>query len=208
MTDHDGAAPDGPGAESQHGRTRYANGVRRRLELADAILEVFAQEGFQQLSVRQIAAAAGTSHTMLLHHFGSKDAILEAVLTRREELEGPWRRDLIDQHGLLDGLPLILAHHLEVRGLIRLDAMLIAEADHPEHPAHDYVIALLGRFYAAVRAGLEDERAAGRLRDGLDLDLTARQITALVHGLQSEWLQDPGIDMAAAARAYTDLLRA
>lgn len=86
--------------------------------------------------------------------------------------------------------------------------MLMAEADDPDHPAHEYVIGLVGRFLASVRDGFEAERAAGRLRDGLDLDLTARQITALVHGLQMQWLQDPSIDMAAAARAYTDLLRA
>lgn len=194
------AAPDSS-------RAAYANGVRRRAELADATLAVFAEQGFQQLSVRQIAAAVGTSHTMLLHHFGSKEGLLEAVLTRREESEGPWRAELLAEHGLLDGLPLILAHHREIRGLIHLDSTLLAEAVSPEHPAHEYTVALVRRFLAAVREGLEAERAAGRLREGLDLDAVARQITALVHGLQAEWLQDPTLDMAATARSYTELLR-
>ena len=70
-------------------RAPYANGERKRAELVDAAFAVFAEKGFQRLSIRQIAEEIGTSHTALLHHFGSKDALLEAVLVRREEQEGP-----------------------------------------------------------------------------------------------------------------------
>lgn len=189
-------------------RASYANGIRRRRELADATLEVFAEQGFQQLSIRQIASAVGTSHTMLLHHFGSKEGLLEAVLARREERDATWREEILEEHGLLDGLPLILERNERLRGVLQLDVMLMAEATGPEHPAHDYVVALIRRFVGSLKEGLEAERDAGRLREGLDLDVTARQIAALVHGLQIQWLQDPGVDMAAVAGACTDLLRA
>ena len=54
-----------------------------------------ARTGIGARSLRDIAAAAGTSHRMLLHHFGSRDELLIAVV---EEVE---RRQMT----ALDALP-------------------------------------------------------------------------------------------------------
>lgn len=204
-----------PGPATQHGavappdgRTRYSNGQRRRAEIVDAAMQVFAAQGFQGLSLRQVADAVGVSHTLLRHHFGTKDAILQAVLTRREETEGAWRAELVRTHGLLDALPLIMEHNAGIRGLIQLDAVLRAEAVNPDHPAHGYVVALARRFRAQLRADLEAEAQAGRLRADLDLDLTAVRMVALIEGVQMEWLLDSDIDMARVVTAFTDQLRA
>ena len=43
------------------GRIRYANGERRRSEIINAAMRVFAQQGFHGLSLRQIAEAVGVS---------------------------------------------------------------------------------------------------------------------------------------------------
>ena len=202
-------APAGPASSSAppDGRTRYANGERRRAELVDAARRVFAEQGFQRLSVRQIAAAIGTSHTMLLHHFGSKDALLEAVLTRREEMEAAQREVAVAERGLLDSLPDIMAHNASIRGLIQLDATLRAEAVSPQHAAHAYMTELGERFLAAVRTAVVRDQAAGRIRADVDPDLTARQLTALIEGVQVRWLYDEAVDMAAVVGAYANLLR-
>lgn len=189
------------------GRTRYANGERRRAELVDAAMTVFAEQGFQRLSVRQIATAIGTSHTMLLHHFGSKDALLEAVLTRREELESEQREMAVAERGLPDSLPQIMEHNATIRGLIQLDATLRAEAVNPDHPAHTYMSALGERFLTSVRAAVVRDQGAGRIRADLDPDLTARQVTALIEGIQTRWLYDETVDMPGVVRAYAQLLR-
>ena len=52
--------------------------------LLAAIVEHAAQSGFSDLSLRQLAAAVGTSHRMLLYHFGSKEALLVAVIREVE----------------------------------------------------------------------------------------------------------------------------
>lgn len=45
----------------------------------------FLQEaGISQLSLREIAAGAGTSHRMLIYHFGSREGLLAAVVGRIE----------------------------------------------------------------------------------------------------------------------------
>ncbi|WP_115727579.1 TetR/AcrR family transcriptional regulator [Actinomyces culturomici] len=200
--------PGAPGSAAPDGRTRYANGERRRAEIVERASRIFAEQGYQHLSLRQLADAIGVSHALLRHHFGTKDAILQAVLTRREDAERDWRADLFARFGLLDALPRVMAHNATIRGLIHLDAVLRAEAINPDHPAHDYVVALGRRFRRQLLADLEAERAAGRLRDDLDLEITAIRIMSLIEGVQMEWLLDPSVDMAAVVSAFADQLRA
>src|ERR687897_865714 len=58
-------------------------GPRARL-LAGAIEHV-SQHGVGEISLRQLAAALGTSHRMLLYHFGSREALLIEVIRTVEE---------------------------------------------------------------------------------------------------------------------------
>lgn len=43
-------------------------------------LEVFAREGFYNAKLREIADLAGTTHSLIRHHFGSKDDLWKAVV--------------------------------------------------------------------------------------------------------------------------------
>jgi AcrR family transcriptional regulator len=59
-----------------------AHPARRRL--LNAVVEYFAAEGLADQSLRRIADAIGTSHRMLLYHFGSRDGLLLAVVREVE----------------------------------------------------------------------------------------------------------------------------
>lgn len=196
-------------ADSRRPRRRgtYANGERTRAALVDAAFRVFAEQGYQRLSIRQIAEAIGTSHTALLHHFGSKDALLEAVLDRREELEGPERSEMLRELGLLATVPQIMRTNAQEPGVIQLDMTLRAEALNPDHAAHDYFRRRQALFVESVRNELESERANGRLRLDLDLDVIARLITSQIEGIQLAWLTDRTIDMAAHMEALIGLIQ-
>ncbi|HEY3904198.1 MAG TPA: helix-turn-helix domain-containing protein, partial [Streptosporangiaceae bacterium] len=50
-----------------------------RAVIRDEALRLFAEHGPGAVSVRQIAAAAGVSPGLIVHHFGSKDGLREAV---------------------------------------------------------------------------------------------------------------------------------
>jgi TetR/AcrR family transcriptional regulator len=43
-------------------------------------LEIFAREGFYNAKLREIADLAGTTHSLIRHHFGSKDDLYKAVI--------------------------------------------------------------------------------------------------------------------------------
>src|SRR3954451_11758842 len=73
--------------------------LERRQELLDAVVKECAERGIGDRSIRDVAAAVGTSHRMLLHHFGSRNALLLAIV---DEVE---RR----QRALLSELPPELA---------------------------------------------------------------------------------------------------
>lgn len=52
--------------------------------LLDRCIEHLRADGFRDHSLRQIAAAAGTSHRMLIYHFGSREGLLAKVVERVE----------------------------------------------------------------------------------------------------------------------------
>jgi AcrR family transcriptional regulator len=55
-----------------------------RAALLDRCVEFLVRDGFSQLSLREIAAGAGTSHRMLIYHFGSREGLLAEVVGRVE----------------------------------------------------------------------------------------------------------------------------
>lgn len=51
-----------------------------KLEIIRAALSVFAQSGFEAASLRDIAADAASTHSLIRHHFGSKEGVWRAVV--------------------------------------------------------------------------------------------------------------------------------
>ena len=54
--------------------------LARRRQLLEALFEEFARGGIGDRSLRDVAAAVGTSQRMLLHHFGSRDDLIIAIV--------------------------------------------------------------------------------------------------------------------------------
>lgn len=69
---------DSPGSEPGTG-----GGAREAL-LRDTIAYL-AEHGIGDVSLRQLAAALGTSHRMIIYHFGSRDGLLVEVVRAMEE---------------------------------------------------------------------------------------------------------------------------
>jgi AcrR family transcriptional regulator len=55
-----------------------------REALLDRCLEALQAKGFGDFSLREIAVSAGTSHRMLIYHFGSREGLYAAVVGRIE----------------------------------------------------------------------------------------------------------------------------
>src|SRR5690606_19979783 len=53
-----------------------------KVALLDAATKLFSMHGPSAVSIRRIAATAGVNHGLVHRHFGSKEALLSAVLER------------------------------------------------------------------------------------------------------------------------------
>ena len=62
-----------------------ARGSDARRKLLDAAIAHIAANGISDLSLRELAAAIGTSHRMLIHHFGSKEGLWVEVIRAVED---------------------------------------------------------------------------------------------------------------------------
>src|SRR5438270_12903421 len=79
---------DGPRLDRRT-RVARAQGRESRAELLTAALRVFAQRGYQQAGVDEIAAAAGYSKGALYWHFSGKEDLLLALV--EERIDAPMR---------------------------------------------------------------------------------------------------------------------
>jgi AcrR family transcriptional regulator len=65
---------------SVHGmRALSSSDLTGRARLREAALALFAERGFEATSARAVAAAAGLSPALVIHHFGSKEGLRAAV---------------------------------------------------------------------------------------------------------------------------------
>ena len=172
--------------------------TERRRRLLDALFNEFAANGIGNRSLRDVAAAVGTSHRMLLHHFGSREDLLIAIV---EEAE---RR----QMGLLPRLPTTPADSFaamwadlrrpELRQLERLFFECYARATQGEKPFVRMVPDAVDGWLAEVEAVADSPVDRGMARLGL----------AVIRGLLLDLVatdDDAGVD--AAAEAFIRLLR-
>lgn len=67
--------PDQPGPEAGGNRERVLNAAER----------LFAERGYERVTVREVAEAAGVTHPLIYYHWGSKRELVAAVLERNQQ---------------------------------------------------------------------------------------------------------------------------
>ncbi len=67
----------------------------RRDHLIDTALDLFNRNGFHATGIDRILAEAGVAKMTLYNHFGSKDALIQAALERRDARWRKWFRDAV-----------------------------------------------------------------------------------------------------------------
>lgn len=101
-------------------RQRDREATSRRL--LEAARDLFAEHGYEQVTVRMIAAAAGVNVALIGRYFGSKAALFGEVIARESMLD-----QVIE--GNADGLPRRLAEYLLSRSRADSDSPLLRMLD-------------------------------------------------------------------------------
>jgi AcrR family transcriptional regulator len=182
----------------------YLKGRIRREDIITAAAAAYGELGYHGSSLREIAKRVGISHAGLLYYFPTKEALLAAVLERRDT-EDAEREQLTVPPGLevLRHFVALAEHNVRHPGIVDLYSRLAAEAVAADHPAHEYFV----RHYAAARDGVHESfealAARGELRAGIDPGMAALTFIALMDGLQVQWLTVPGaVDLVGSLRFY------
>ncbi len=176
--------------------------LARRRDILDAATEIFGAKGFTGGTLQEIADQVGMTHAGLLHHFGSKDALLLEVLQHRDETDVA---DLEEQH-IPDGMDLF--RHLvrtafanaDRPGIVQAYAVLSAESVTHDHPGREFFEKRYQTLRAEVAHAFAVVCAERGIREPETIAYASTSILAVMDGLQVQWLLDPtALDLGRAS---------
>lgn len=195
-------------------RGPYAKSATTRKQVLDAVLGVVASAGYSGATLQHVADAVGMSKAGILHHFDSRDALLVAVLARRDEVTSLRVQDgtipLAGEHpAVLDELIGIMRHNATVPGLVALYTALAgaAAAEAGDTDSHRYFAARFARLRADFTEAVRHEQQDGAIRGDIPAESVAALLIASADGLQTQWLLDGAVDMGAHLEVLATVLR-
>ncbi|MEV5965577.1 TetR/AcrR family transcriptional regulator [Kribbella sp. NPDC051952] len=169
-----------------------------------AAAEVFTRRGIHAAGINEVAEAAGASKLTIYKNFGSKDGLIEAVLTDRTHRVRAWHNHAVEQAApgrdrILAVFDLIASWYAEAgfRGCAMMNA---ATEDRGQDGAPRRLAADHLAFYRDLFARLLTEVGVR------DPGTTARQLVVVLEGatLISAVERDPGL--GAEARVIVETL--
>ena len=181
----------------------FAKGEDRRQRILAVAERMLARNGWRSTSLAQIARAAGVTPAGLLHHFESKEQLLNAVLDARDtddDTHADRAGDLFEQ------ISRVAERFERAPELVGTFTVLLVENIAPDAPLHDR---LLKRQQAAVDIVTEIIRRGqltGRYRQDINAALKAVEILAFVNGMETSWLLDPSIPLTEVFKEYAESL--
>jgi len=171
----------------------------RSAEILETAIQLITEQGLGGLTVNALARRCGLTNAGLLHHFGSKDGLMIALLEERDRRDRivvsenltSLQGQVLAREDLLAMLRAIVGRNATQPQLVRLNAMLRADA---------LVRGSAIQTYFNLREA-ETRDVFVRLLEPLVADAasTARVLFAAMKGLEAEWLrQDCRFDLVAA----------
>jgi AcrR family transcriptional regulator len=189
-------------------RSTTPEGREQRDRILRAALGLFTAHGFRGASLDAVAAEVGISRQGVLHYFPSKTHLLLGVLDLRDELTMARAEQRPRDTSLADGLIAVVEENQREPDLTRLYTVLAAEGVAPEHPGHERFQERYRNVRGALAHAVEEDQRAGRLNTAIDPVDLATLLTAVMDGLQLQFLLDPeSVDMVEPLRALFALLR-
>jgi AcrR family transcriptional regulator len=198
--------------------TRPSYAERRKLalreEIIDAAIEVFAESGYHDAGVADIAKRVGIGHSTFYRHFENKRAILDEVIDTVVQRStaalaaenAPEAVNTLDDYR--DQVGRIAAALAEISSDLRVVRLILIEAASMDTDMRQRVD---GMFDLAVRltaSYYEHGLESGYLRADLDTTATARAVVGMIFGLAMMGL-NPELDQTdrtTAIQAATRLM--
>jgi TetR/AcrR family fatty acid metabolism transcriptional regulator len=181
----------------------------KRTRILDAAIRVFAQHGYHEARVGDIAEDAGVAHGLLYHYFASKDDVLRTIFVENwGQLIARFRAVEIANEPAgekLEGIAKILLRTW--RNDPALVTVMVREVAR-SHQLQDRVDEVREAF-AIVQRIVEEGQAAGAFRRDLDARLASWLFYGGLEEVLTGWvlgqLPDSEDDVARAERTVVDV---
>lgn len=220
MTSSDADPPDeidpsddrGGSTRGRPGRPRVGeeSGPSRRRRIREAAVTVFADKGYHDARVNDIAREAGVAHGLVYHYFAGKEQLLQDVF-RRTWLHIEQGLLTIERGGgtaseqLADVVRLLLGSYRMSPDLVRVVVLEVTRSGHLRAQVEE-----IAQAFAIIERIIAAGQASGELR----ADIPARLVSFVFWGAIDEvltgWvfgsLPDTDDDVAQAERAVVELV--
>lgn len=186
-------------------RTRNAEATRERI--LQVCMEVFSQSGFRGMRIAEIAKQVGITEAGVLHHYPSKQALLDALLEYRERESIAVQQEIRGLRGFAGLRALARYGELITDNPVRVQLLLVLQAENlgPEQYSGDFFRTRNGSTRDAIAARIREAQDAGEARPDIDVEAHAREAQAFMDGIGLAWLTDlRGFDLAEAWRLYIE----
>ncbi len=194
------------GEELAPKRRRAPKGEMRRAALLDAATVIFARDGYTSASMRDVATLAGITTVGLLHHFPNKEALLAALLDRRDQRVTSRFHELTTEltvQGFLKFLRLSMGFSVEDAAECQASLVMNTESLSHAHPAWSWHKDRFHLTHQHARGHLNALKEAGEIRADIDVKAMAQEIFSVMDGLQIQWLRCPEeVDVMAVFDIY------
>lgn len=179
-------------------------GERRRQEIIDVALRMFAENGFSSTGLIPIAKEVGISHAGILHHFGTKVGLLEAVVHERDAFASLFERWFEGRPGLepIEHLVEFAEIVIERPLVIKLISNLVVENLDDGSPLQHYFVDRDERVRHLIAERLTEAQRAGIVRSDVKPSMVGRGVLGFTIGANAQWLVDR--DDAVLRELYSD----
>lgn len=187
---------------------RSPRGETRRAEILEAAAEEFAVHGYHGASIAAIAERVGITQSGILHHFPSKEVLLDAVVQNRFTEDAA----IVDRLGLgaaspFGGYETLVDRNAHDRIWVQFLMVIQAEGLTEDNPAHELIRARFARVRSRMLHRIRThEGDPFDIPAGIDRDDLVVLFLAALDGMQLQWLYDESIDMPRIVRLLVDLV--
>ena len=181
-----------------------------------AAIELFAHQGSGRTTLVEIGQAAGYTHGLVGHRFGSKSGLVRRLLKNlQRDFTKRQLADITERRTGLEALLEVVKSSLNLMAegttsarVIQALTILAGESLGPAPEILNDVIALNRNFRVILRKLIEEGMEAGEIRKDVRPPEQATAILALLRGIEIQWCQEPqSISLESMIAEVTESLR-
>jgi TetR/AcrR family transcriptional regulator, fatty acid metabolism regulator protein len=164
----------------------------RRRQILDAAVRVFANKGFTQCRVSDIAEEAGVAYGLVYHYFGSKDEVLDTLFLERwkvliELIADVDRRETPPRDKLYAIASFIVDSYRHDPELMKVIIVEVTRAANSFGQTH---LAVIREAYAGIATIVEKAQADGAFAPDVTPEFAALAFYGVIEQVLTGWIFD------------------